>query len=91
MVAELLGEAVRAVTAPLWMPLWRIFVAASWPWPLLLVMMVGMAAAVYGTWGLLEVRWEQPVGMWLFLGGSAVVLVAPFYWRDARRERFRRR
>ena len=91
MVAELLGEALRALTAPLWMPLWRLFVTASWPWPLLLVLMSGGAAAVYGMWGLLEARWQEPFGVWLFLGGAAVMLVTPFYWRDARQERSRRR
>jgi membrane protein implicated in regulation of membrane protease activity len=92
MVAELPGEALRALTAPLWMPLWRLLVAASWPWPLLLVLMSGAAAAaVYGMWGLLAARWEEPAGVWLFLGGTAVMLVSPFYWRDARQERARRR
>jgi hypothetical protein len=90
MVAELLGEGLRTLTAPFWMPLWHLFVMASWPWPLLLVVLVGAAAAAYGMWGLLEARWHEPIGVWLFLGGSAVMLLAPFYWRDARQERSRR-
>jgi len=91
MIAELLGGALRHLTAPLWMPLWRLFVAASWPWPLILVLTVGALAAAYGMAGLIEARWQELVGVWLFLGGCAVMLVAPFYWRDARRERSKRR
>ena len=89
---ELLGGMVMdlgwAATAPVRRPIWRAFVTASWPWPLILMMAGGAASAWFG---LQELRpelaaWRNGVGMVAFFAGCAIALSAPFLWRDARRE-----
>ena len=87
MVVDLAGEVLWAVTGPLRRPIWRLFVAASWPWPLLMMLGIGAAAVVAGLILLSDLSRERPLGIWLSLGGAAIMLVSPFLWRDARRER----
>jgi hypothetical protein len=91
MVIDLVGEAVWAVTGPLRRPIWRIFVDASWPWPLLMMLGVGAAAIVTGLVILSDLSRERPLGLWFLFGGAAIMLVSPFLWRDARQERVGRR
>ena len=87
MVADLVGEAVWEITGPLRRPIWRIFVAASWPWPLLVMLGIGVAAVIAALVVLSDLNRERPLGIWLLLVGAAIMLVSPFLWRDARRER----
>jgi hypothetical protein len=87
MVADLAGEAVREITGPLRRPIWRVFVAASWPWPLLVMLGIGAAAIIAALVALSDLSRERPLCIWLLLGGAAIMLVSPFLWRDARRER----
>jgi hypothetical protein len=87
LIADLVGETVWGVTGPLRRPIWRVFVAATWPWPLLIMLGIGAAAVIVGLLILTDLTREQPLGLWLLLGGVGVMLVSPFVWRDARRER----
>jgi hypothetical protein len=87
LIADLVGEAVWEITGPLRRPIWRVFVAASWPWPLLMMLGIGGAAVIAGLVVLSDLTRERPLGLWLLLGGAGVMLVSPFLWRDARRER----
>ena len=87
MVADLVGEAIWEVTGPLRRPIWRVFMVASWWWPLLVMLGIGAAAIVSGLLVLSDLSRERPAGIWLFLGGAAVMLISPFLWRDARRDR----
>ena len=79
--------ALWEVTGPLRRPIWRVFVAASWPWPLVLMLGIGATAVASGLVILSDLSRERPLGLWLLLGGAAIMLVSPFLWRDARRER----
>ena len=87
LVSEILGEGAWFATGPLRRPVWSVFVTASWPWPLAVMMLVGAGAA----WlGLRELRlelasWRRTIGIVAFLGGCGITLFAPFLWRDARR------
>ncbi|HKN67031.1 MAG TPA: hypothetical protein VJW73_12190 [Gemmatimonadaceae bacterium] len=88
---DALGEAAWFASGPIRRSVWNRFVAASWPWPLALLMLVGAGAAFLG---LQELRpglaqWRKLAGISAFLGGCGVALVAPFIWRDARRKRER--
>jgi len=87
MLADLVGEVLWGVTAPLRRPIWRVFVVASWPWPLILALGIGAAAVISGLVILCDLSRERPLGLWLLLGGAGIMLVSPFLWRDARRER----
>jgi hypothetical protein len=87
LVIDLVGEAMWEVTGPFRRPIWRVFVAASWPWPLFLLLGIGGAAFIAGLVVLSDLSQEHPLGLWLVLGGAAIMLVSPFLWRDARRER----
>jgi|SRR5215467_7313822 len=87
MLADLVGEAAREITGPLRRPIWRVFVAASWPWPLLVMLGIGAATVIGALVVLSDLSRERPLGIWLLLGGAAIMLVSPFLWRDSRRER----
>jgi len=91
MVVDLVGEAIWEVSGPLRRPIWRVFVAASWPWLLLTMLGIGAATVMLGLVVLSDLSRERPLGMWLLVGGAAILLVSPFLWRDARRERASRR
>ena len=86
-VGEIIGEAAWSASQPVRRPVWNLFVTASWPWPLVVMMLLGASAA----WlGLRELRpelasWRRTIGLGAFLGGCGVALFAPFLWRDARR------
>ena len=91
-VGDAIGEIVWAVTAPVRRPIWRAFVRARWPWPLLL-MLVGGALVSIGGMGLVhqyESGWRAGVGMGLFLVGAFFAVGGGYLWRDARRERVTR-
>jgi hypothetical protein len=88
-LGDIVGEVSSLATGPIRRPIWRMFVTAAWPWPLLLMMFLGAGAAAFG---LLQLRndvssWRKTVALIAVLGGFAFVLLAPFIWRDARRER----
>jgi hypothetical protein len=51
----------------------------------------GATTIILGLVVLSDLTREQPLGVWLFLDGAATILVSPFLWRDARRERTARR
>ena len=87
MLADLVGKAVWEITGPLRRPIWRVFVAASWPWPLLVMLGIGAATVIGALVVLSDLSRERPLGIWLLLGGAAIMLVSPFLWRDTRRER----
>lgn len=93
LAGELLGEAAYAVTAPVRRPVWRAFVNARWPWPLLVVSGLGAAGSAGGLWLFkhYEDGWRAGAGVTLFLAGAFVALIAPFVWRDARRVRAQQR
>jgi hypothetical protein len=86
---ELTGTVISAVTAPVRRPIRDTFIRARRPWPLLLLLGVGLAAAATGVWTMArgEPHWVGPVGFLLFLTGSGIVISAPLLWRDARRQR----
>jgi hypothetical protein len=86
LIADLVGEIVWGITGPLRRPIWRVFVAATWPWPLLMMLGIGAAAVIVGIVILIDLTREHPLGLWFLLGGAGVMLVSPFVWRDARRE-----
>ena len=89
LVGEIAGEAFVIAAAPITRPIWRAFVAASWPWPLLLLVGVGGGAAWLG-W--LQANpelatWRRVSGLTAFLGGCIILLLAPFIWAAAQRDR----
>ena len=87
--SDALGEVFWWATGPIRRPIWRAFVTASWPWPMLVQMFVGAAAAYVGLTQLNPElpRWRGASGVVAFLGGCGIALVAPLVWRDARRQR----
>ena len=91
LLSALFGEAAWTATEPVRRPVWRAFVRARWPWPLLLVAGVGGVASVGGLWAFKHSAegWRAGAGLTLFLGGAFVALTAPFVWRDARQVRAR--
>src|SRR5262245_37340961 len=89
LIAALVGDAAWEATSPLRRPIWRAFVSASWPWPLLALLAIGAAAVAAGLSVLGDLRREGSVGIGLLLSGAAVMLIGPLLWRDARRERRR--
>ena len=93
LLGELFGEAAHAVTEPIRRPVWRAFVHARWPWPLLLVSGLGAIGSAGGLWLFkhYEHGWRAGAGVTLFLAGAFVALIAPLVLRDARRVRAQQR
>ena len=87
LIATFIGEAAWEAAGPLRRPIWRMFVSASWPWPLLALLGCGAAVVAVGLWLLNDLSREGFEGVGLLLSGVAVVLISPLLWRDARRDR----
>jgi hypothetical protein len=87
---ELLGSAVAEVLdvllRPITRPIWRRIVHARTPWPLALMLSIGVTAVV-GSLSLMprDKPWGA-IGFLLFFAGSTLTLMAPLIWRDARVE-----
>ena len=92
LVGAAIGEIAWAVTAPVRRPIWRAFVQARWPWPLLVMLFGGSSVSIAGL-GLAhmyETRWQAGVGVGLFLVGAFFAVGGGYLWRDAQRERAER-
>jgi cyanate permease len=63
-----------------------MLVRARWPWPLLLMLIIGITAAVTGVRLMSAADWRGAIGLLLFFGGVGLSLFAPLLWRDAKRE-----
>ena len=90
-VGEALGMAASGTTRPLRVRVWRACVEASWPWPLLLILVCGVGAAAVG-WSQVNVElpdWRRLLGLAAFMSGAGIILFGVLFWRDARRERER--
>src|SRR5688572_15419471 len=86
-LGEALGEALAFILRPITRPLGRLFRTAAWPWPVLLVVMMGLFMAAGGLLWMSRDGWQGVVSIVLFLGGSGIALVSPSLWRDARERR----
>jgi hypothetical protein len=84
LVGDVVAEAVGLFLRPITRPAWRVVVAARSPWPLWLAELAGAAAFVVGLRLIGMTGWQAGVGGVLFFIGAAVILIAPFVWRDSR-------
>ena len=86
---ELAGEVFAIALTPITRPVWRVIVAATWPWPSLLLVLVGAGAAWLG-WSQHDAAtetWRGGIGLVAFLGGCILMLLAPLIWVEAQRQR----
>lgn len=91
---EIFGEAVveasRVLLRPVTRPIWRAFVMARWPWPLLLGLPLGVAGLVEGYSLLSSPNWGG-TGLSLFFVGAGAFLCTLILWYESRREAVGRR
>jgi hypothetical protein len=89
-LGQLLGEIAWWALGPIRRPISSAFEQASWPWPMLVMLLCGAAVAVTGLLMLSRGDWLGTLGAPAFVFGTGFALGAPFLWRDARRTRGRR-
>jgi hypothetical protein len=86
LIGSIVGDTLGVILRPITRPLWRAAVCARSPWPLALMLSIGVAA-VLGSFVLMprDKPWGA-IGLVLFFSGTTLTLMAPLLWRDARAE-----
>ena len=82
---EAVGERIVELLRPVLRPIWRAFVLARWPWPLLIVLPLGVAGVFEG-YSLLSSPTRGGAGLALFFGGAGVSILTLIVWSETRRE-----
>jgi hypothetical protein len=83
---EAVGQRILRLLRPVTRPIWRAFVAARWPWPLLVVLPLGVASMLKA-YTLLSSPAGADAGLALFFGSAGVSLLTLILWSETRRER----
>lgn len=86
LAGDMIAEAVGYLLRPITRPIWRSFVRARWPWPLLAMLCFGGAATAAALRLMSETGWRGMSSIPLFFAGVGLTLFAPILWRDAKRE-----
>jgi hypothetical protein len=82
---EVLGERIFNLLRPVTRPIWRAFVVARWPWPLVIALPLGVTS-VYNGYSLLSSPAHADAGFALFFGGDGVCILTLILWSETRRE-----
>jgi len=86
LLGEVIGEMFGYVLRPVTRPVWRAMVSARSPWPLIVMLVIGVSTTLIALPLLSYDDWRGGTGFLLFVGGAGLALSAPFLWRDARRQ-----
>jgi hypothetical protein len=83
---EAVGQRIVRLLRPVTRPIWRAFVVARWPWPLLIVLPLGVASMLKA-YALLSSPVLADAGLAMFFGSASVSLLTLILWSETRRER----
>jgi hypothetical protein len=83
---EAVGQRIVRLLRPVTRPIWRAFVVARWPWPLLIVLPLGVASMLKA-YALLSSPVLADAGLAMFFGSDSVSLLTLILWSETRRER----
>jgi len=83
---EAVGQRIVRLLRPVTRPIRHAFVVARWPWPLLIVLPLGVAGMLKA-YTLLSSPARADAGLAMFFGSAGVSLLTLILWSETRRER----
>jgi hypothetical protein len=82
---EAAGERLARLLRPVTRPIWHAFVGARWPWPLVIVLPLGVATMLQG-YSHLSSPTRADAALAMFFGGALMSLLSLILWSESRRE-----